>query len=301
MGEMIFMGILNKIIGTGASKNDVKVAKLELEKEKLKQKKSGSEGKDSSNQALIEESKNYLNYVIKKYAFFSKNVNSLVESTNELLEFIKSKENEKLGFKEKGEVRKKKEEASENIKYLCMIREFFVILTKMNHDLVLKADDYLFVIKFAPYFEGKKVLDEYDDEYDDSIAGEFKNMWGEIKEEFVGKKKGERKFSFEYYLENYYDEIDKLVIPSLTETLMGFEESVNEKTVTHTTKTEIFSTTEMCKCSKCGISINEGTKFCPECGNKIEATKPSFCVNCGTKIKPGVKFCPECGHKTDSI
>lgn len=296
------MGLFNKIIGNGASKNDVKVAKLELEKEKLEHKRAGLEGKDLANRASMEEAKNYLNYAIKKYSLFSKDVNSLVESTNKLLAFIKSKENEKLGFKEKGEARKKKEEASNNIKYLYMIREFFGILTKMGHGLSLKTNDYLFVIKFAPYFEGKKVLDEFDDDdYDDSIAGEFKSMWGEIKEEFVGKKKEVSKFSFEDYLENYYDEIDKLVMPSLTETLAGFEESVNEKTVAQPTKTENSLTTGICNCSNCGASINEGIKFCPECGNKVEAAKPAFCVKCGTEIKPEVKFCPECGHKANFI
>jgi hypothetical protein len=291
------MGLFNKIIGVGASKNDVKVAKLELEKEKLAQKRAGLEGKDLANQASMEEAKNYLNFAIKKYSLFSKTVNALVESTNEILAFVKSKENEKLGLKDKGEVRRKREEASNNIKYLYMIREFFGILTKMSHGLLLKTDDYSFVIKFSPYFDGKKVLDELDDDDNDSIAGEFKSMWGEIKEEIVGKKKENRKFSFEHYVENYYDEIDKLVMPSLTETLAGFEESVNEKKVTQTTKVDNSSTTGICKCSYCGASINEGIKFCPECGNKVEAAKPAFCVECGSEIKPGVKFCPECGHK----
>jgi membrane protease subunit (stomatin/prohibitin family) len=49
-------------------------------------------------------------------------------------------------------------------------------------------------------------------------------------------------------------------------------------------------------CMKCGVSLAEGAKFCNECGSKQEKIK---CVNCQTEIAPGIKFCSECGTKAE--
>ena len=49
------------------------------------------------------------------------------------------------------------------------------------------------------------------------------------------------------------------------------------------------------KCPKCGKE-NDG-KFCNECGEKKpEAAK---CSNCGKELPAGTKFCPECGTKVE--
>jgi len=52
-------------------------------------------------------------------------------------------------------------------------------------------------------------------------------------------------------------------------------------------------------CPNCQISVPNGTKFCPNCGTKIEMPKNKFCSNCGTKLDPGAKFCPNCGNKCE--
>jgi len=46
-------------------------------------------------------------------------------------------------------------------------------------------------------------------------------------------------------------------------------------------------------CVKCSKEIDSGVKFCPECG----APQDVSCSNCGTKLSPGAKFCPDCGNK----
>ena len=55
--------------------------------------------------------------------------------------------------------------------------------------------------------------------------------------------------------------------------------------------------TSMMVCPKCNAKIKDGSKFCPECGEKIEApsTGKVACVSCAASIKEGSKFCPECG------
>lgn len=49
------------------------------------------------------------------------------------------------------------------------------------------------------------------------------------------------------------------------------------------------------KCNHCNSEIAEGTKFCPECGNRIEQPQPLKCPQCSTVVGEGVKFCPACG------
>jgi membrane protease subunit (stomatin/prohibitin family) len=49
-------------------------------------------------------------------------------------------------------------------------------------------------------------------------------------------------------------------------------------------------------CVKCGAELREGAKFCSECGSSQEKAK---CANCQAELAPGAKFCPECGTKTE--
>ena len=46
------------------------------------------------------------------------------------------------------------------------------------------------------------------------------------------------------------------------------------------------------KCLKCQFEIPDDSKFCLECGEKIETT----CPQCGKKLPVGSKFCNECGY-----
>ena len=48
------------------------------------------------------------------------------------------------------------------------------------------------------------------------------------------------------------------------------------------------------KCPNCGTENGAGSKFCNNCGNKLQQDKPK-CPNCGTENTPGSKFCNNCG------
>lgn len=50
----------------------------------------------------------------------------------------------------------------------------------------------------------------------------------------------------------------------------------------------------MIKCSNCGAEIEDGSKFCGECGTAIPQSKE--CPQCHTKLAFGAKFCMECGY-----
>lgn len=49
-------------------------------------------------------------------------------------------------------------------------------------------------------------------------------------------------------------------------------------------------------CVKCGASLNAGAKFCGECGSS--QAKPQ-CANCHAELESGAKFCNECGTKVE--
>ena len=48
-------------------------------------------------------------------------------------------------------------------------------------------------------------------------------------------------------------------------------------------------------CSNCGKNIPKSSKFCPECGQKLNVK--NFCEECGEEVPSSAKFCPSCGNK----
>lgn len=54
------------------------------------------------------------------------------------------------------------------------------------------------------------------------------------------------------------------------------------------------------KCPKCGEATSSSSKFCNECGAKIELGGSGVpCVKCSSLVQPGVKFCGECGSSQE--
>ncbi len=53
----------------------------------------------------------------------------------------------------------------------------------------------------------------------------------------------------------------------------------------------------MPKCANCGTELDEGAKFCLECGTPVPQTKK--CIKCGLELPLSAKFCPECGTRQD--
>ena len=55
--------------------------------------------------------------------------------------------------------------------------------------------------------------------------------------------------------------------------------------------------TEGIACVECGATNLPGTKFCSECGNKLDTPSVKGCPDCGAELPVGAKFCGECGYK----
>lgn len=55
------------------------------------------------------------------------------------------------------------------------------------------------------------------------------------------------------------------------------------------------------KCSSCGAELEEGVRFCKECGAKVETKKITFCRECGNALSEGSRFCSKCGADAYSV
>ncbi len=49
----------------------------------------------------------------------------------------------------------------------------------------------------------------------------------------------------------------------------------------------------MQRCPECGMEIDAGARFCPNCGHQILVLRQ--CSKCGKNLSPKAKFCPACG------
>lgn len=63
----------------------------------------------------------------------------------------------------------------------------------------------------------------------------------------------------------------------------------------------------MVTCQSCGSEVDEGAKFCKNCGSEViledetvNSNETKFCANCGFEMPKSTKFCPECGTATDN-
>ena len=54
------------------------------------------------------------------------------------------------------------------------------------------------------------------------------------------------------------------------------------------------------KCTKCGRGGDPEQKFCPQCGGKM-VVPITNCPGCKSMIQEGVKFCTECGHDLQGL
>lgn len=51
------------------------------------------------------------------------------------------------------------------------------------------------------------------------------------------------------------------------------------------------------KCGRCGAACDEGSLYCPECGERLDGR---HCSYCGAELTPTCEICPKCGKPTDA-
>jgi len=253
-----------------------------------------------------EQTSSYCNYIKTNIARICKMIVELETETKTLIDEIVTMKGAKLFFKEKDNFRKTKEKASRNLQYLYLVRDFFTAMSKNASGLILKNEELMLVTKFAPFFDGVPVLDI--DDGDDSLLGAFKEVGQEIKEIFISSKKNSNHFEFDEYMSRYEKKLEEYIMPDIDSAIESFKNTVAMQeelvasaptvprvVVTSAAVTQTFS--KGIECPNCHAKIKEGSKFCLECGNKIEIKKPAFCSECGGPIAPGAKFCSGCGSR----
>lgn len=252
-----------------------------------------------------EQTRGYCKYIKVNMIRIRKTLAELEIETKALIDHIQAKKGIKLSFREKGDFKKSKDKANENLEYLYLIRDFFITLAKNASGLILKNEELMLVTKFAPYFDGVPVLDIDDDEdSDDSLLGTFKEVGQDLKEAFISSKKGSDYFDFDEYLYRYSNKIEEYIMPDIDSAIECFNSAMLEQETPATSVTETSITTgapeassEKIECPNCHAKFAVNAKFCSKCGNKIEAKKPAFCSECGKPITLGSKFCSNCGTK----
>lgn len=269
-----------------ATKNDVKVAKLEVEKEKLKQQNAQIE------RATISTS-NTGAYVKANFEIYIERVETLLTETKNLISKFKTMEENKLKWKERVEASGYKNQARENLEYLYLAKEFFSLADKAVSGITLTKNQNTFVYKFLPFFDGRKVLEEGYVEEDHSVLGEVVEVFKDFASDLISIKQ-KKTFNFDDMLSAYSGQIDKFIIPDF-----GLVFKKIRKDVSANTSVTNQSETKTKTCSKCSSVVPVGSKFCPACGSIIEAEKPNFCVCCGEKLVTGAKFCAKCGTKVE--
>jgi RNA polymerase subunit RPABC4/transcription elongation factor Spt4 len=251
-----------------------------------------------------EQSEGYCNYIKTNIVRICKLIAELEGETKTLISSVSSLKGVKLSFKEKGEFRKLKDKADKNLKYLYLTRDFFTALSKNASGLMLNDEESMLVTKFAPFFDGVPVLDIDDDEdSDDSLLGAFKEVGQELKEAFISSKKSTTHFDFDDYLYRYDEKIEEYIMPDIDSAIESFKNAVSvqeapanlEVVNTSVVAASAEASSEEIVCPNCATKMSANSKFCPECGNKIEIKKPSFCTQCGEPVVEGAKFCANCG------
>ena len=276
---------ISSLVGT--NKNDVKVAKYEMKKAKIEQ-------KNNNQSQRSEDVKGVLRYVGSNIDIFESQLLSLAEETEGMINTLGSINGyDRASRKSQREIT---ERIKDNLNYLHLSKTFFSFLSKVAVGMKLTENQYIFIDKFCPFFDGIKVLsDDYDDEEDDSLLGAFKEMGNEFASAFVNGKKA---FSFDDYLLEFDEETTIYTIPDFKSSIISFKKAYlqnNTKSFSEE-KDNSPSATNSIICSNCNATVAENMKFCPECGASL-SPKTIFCSECGNKCDSGMKFCPSCGHK----
>lgn len=271
----------------GTNKNDVKVAKYEMKKAKIEQ-------KNNDQKQRSEDIKGVLRYVGSNIDAFESQLDSLSAETEKLIGSLESING--YGRATKRTQRNTTEKIEENINYIHLSKTFFSFLSKVAIGIKLTENQYIFIEKFFPFFDGIKVLsDDYSNEEDDSLLGAFKEVGIELASAFVSVKKS---FTFDDYLLEFDESTNNYTIPDYKTSISSFRKaySQNDSTSSPEDHKDPANTSNTTVCTNCNASVSKNMKFCPECGESL-IPKTIFCSECGNKCDFEMKFCPSCGHK----
>ena len=267
LGKKLFKTVVSDNVSSlvGTNKNDVKVAKIELKKAKAEEK---TNEKNQIRKQQQENAQGVMRYVRSNIDVITSQLDALAEGTQILVSSAESIVGyDRASRKSKQDITEKIED---NLKYLYLSKSFFSLLSKVTTGMNLTDNQYIFIERFHPFFDGIKVLSEdYNNNTDDSVLGMFKEVGNEFAQVFVSNKKP---FSFDDYLIDFEERANKYEIPDYKASIQLFirtysnnetnkDSANNEKSNNNTTNTIV--------CTNCNATVSNNMKFCPYCGNKM--------------------------------
>lgn len=319
------MGIAKKIIG--ATKHDVELAKIELKSKKMDRSderrrliQEGLQAKKEFKENRIQEQKKKaevsmeekMTSVERLNSYTISNIDALrqqVEKTigdyysvrtelDPLEEAYTARHNRRgLVFdnqKADLEYYNLRNRCLDKLRYIYLIKDYFeclgnyvcgISLTKTQAELIDTVSRFL--INGTPIL--KCGFDE--DVSDDSLLGAFR----ELKSETLGMI-GVGKFSALAYVDNHYgSELHAYIVPDVDSSLNKYINACDALNVSNNcSKSDDLNEIE---CPNCKKKLAPDSRFCSQCGTKVELPKPFFCSQCGMPAQPGSRFCSSCGNK----
>ena len=97
--------------------------------------------------------------------------------------------------------------------------------------------------------------------------------------------------------------IIKYIIPDMNTAIDNFKNAIETAelssvpSISTSAAPAITTSSDEIECPNCHTKLSANSKFCLECGSKIEIKKTIFCTQCGESITAGAKFCASCGAK----
>lgn len=87
-----------------------------------------------------------------------------------------------------------------------------------------------------------------------------------------------------------------------TSSLSGTNRRTSANSSTPLTVQQYIDNLNTVKCQNCNNDVPVSTRFCPQCGEKVEIkVYPENCESCGKPLIKGKNYCPDCGTKVNTI
>lgn len=275
--------------------------------------------RENKNKKIQDEMKGYLEYAKLNTENILNIITKLEEDTKELIEkYRENTEKRKLfdfGSKSK-ENKKIKQKIEENLMYLYLIKDYFIILFKSYSGIPIKKTDAQLVIKFSPFFDGINIMMNDDiNKNSYNNLGLLNKMENKIKNLFNYDSDNEEKLNDLYFYieDNYYNQIKELIIPNLENIIVKLNELPNSNEITQYDKSIL---DKQCQSNESTINFianvqninnlpgenknNEQNKI-EDRETICENINKSKCSYCNAIIPLNIRFCPNCGKKVNKI
>lgn len=281
----IFKSLKGAVVGSVASAVASSVGKIVSDVAGRKIEKSEKKGEQEENVA-----KSIGQYAKSNSETYLSVIGKLFQETNALIAESDEMRKQKLRFSERRELSTKDAQVMENLKYLYLSKEYLSLLDKALNGVSLSDIQTVFIVRFSPFFDGRKVLNESyeEEETDNSFFSAFKG---------TKKEKLAREFDFDTVLSVYSKDIRARKVPDFEDVVKRFSKIEEAPAQAEPEPRQAPREEKGETCPNCGGSVPSGSKFCPSCGAPI--VRDRYCSQCGAKLAPGAKFCSSCGAKAE--